>query len=199
MRILLIFSLVFLLFYCKKTTTSMEKYSYTWPLMADSMNFALLVVEGETYKLESGHFAHYELCNNCGKDSLPFDITVLGAMNFDLFTIKYSLTSDTLFIALAYLDNSHSHAIVYPEIFLPPDTFKVTNNIVQKPDSIEYFGYFTGMDKTTLKLKTDSVWTAINSLDIVNDFGQKDFQIGFFRFPESLYMNDAKWVVFLCR
>ena len=198
MRILLICIIALFIIKCSESTKSSSDYSYSWALKSDSMNFAVLTVDEETYTLDGGKFSHYQLCNNCGTDTLPFDISILAGRNFDIITIKYSLTYDTLFSALAYLD-SHPHYISHPKFILLPDTFKLMENIVQKPDSVEYFGHFHGIDKTTLSLKSDSVWNAINSLDIVNDFSQANYQVGFFIFRNNPTYEGPEWVVFLCR
>ena len=199
MKIFLICGLSLFMICCKKTITYPEKYVYAWPVLSDSMNLAIMIVESEKYALEGGYFSRYERCNHCETDSLPFDITIFGAHNFDIMTFEYSQTGDTILIFHTYLDNSHPHTIIYPEIFYPPEIYEIKNNHVQLPSSVEYFGYLTGIDESTLSLKTDSVWSVIDNLDIVNDYGQDDFQAGFFFFPQSSDMNSAKWLVFLCR
>ncbi|MBN2709737.1 MAG: hypothetical protein JXR46_11895 [Calditrichaceae bacterium] len=191
MRAFIFIILVFLLCSCKKSTSPLEQYTYSWPLRADSMNFAILGVNGETYELEGGYFAHHEKCTNCVGDSLPFDVTTILAHGFDLITFRYSYTMDTLFGAIVFLGGSNTNSGFSPELNLSPDKFKTVNHKVEKPQSIEYFGYY-GIDETALSLKSDSVWNAVSKLDILNDFSQQNFQTGIFHFTK-----EPEWIVFL--
>ena len=194
MRALFVLSLVFLLWCCEKSTTSVEKYTYSWPLRADSMNFAILGVNGETYALEGGYLTHYEKCTNCSTDSLPFDVTTILAHGFDVITFRYSYTMDTLFSAFLFLSSSQSNSVFFPELNLLSDQFKTVNRKVEMPQQVEYFGHYYRFDQATLEQKSDSAWNAISDLDIVNDFSQQNFQVGFFRFNKQ-----PEWLVFLVR
>jgi hypothetical protein len=199
MRILLFSMVFFLIFNCKKSTEPHTEYSYSWPLKSDSMNFAILVLDYETYTPEGGHFANYEICNN-NDTNLPFDIYVSEPLDFGGIIFEYSQTTDTLFRASVIWRGVGS--IISPSYLLPADTFKMTTNTIPKPDSLEIFEYFLNYDKDELALKCDTVWLAIDNLDIVRDFSQKLFNAGVFLYPPSVGAFDpksAKWIVFLCR
>lgn len=199
MRICIFCIVFFLASYCEKSTESLSEYSYSWPLKSDSMNIAILVLNYETYSLEGGHFANYEDCND--KDSnLPFDVSVHEPLDFGSIIFKYSQTNDTLFQATVVWRGLGS--IIYPSHLLFADTFKVVTNNTPEPDSIEIFEYFVDFDKNILKLKCDTVWSAINNVDIVSDFSQESFKTGIFLYPPSVggfNPKSAKWIVFLCR
>jgi hypothetical protein len=163
------------------------------------MNLAILVLDFESYSLEGGYFNTYEICNNCNSN-LPFDIYIYEPLDFGGIIFKCSQTNDTLFRATVVWRGIGS--IIYPSYFLPADTFQITNNVIPKPDSLELFEYFLNIDKSTLKLKSDTVWFAINNLDIVIDFSQELFKAGIFLYPPSVggfSPKAAKWIVFLCR
>jgi hypothetical protein len=199
MRILLFSIVFFLILNCKKSTEPNTEYSYSWPLKSDSMNFAILVLDYETYTLEGGHFVNYEICNS-NDTNLPFDIHVSEPLDFGGIIFEYSQTTDTLFRATVIWRGVGS--IIYPSYLLPPDTFKINTNTITKPDSLEIFEYFLNYDKDELTLKCDTVWLAIDNLDIVRDFSQKLFKAGVFLYPPSVGGFDpksAKWIVFLCR
>jgi hypothetical protein len=163
------------------------------------MNFAILILDYETYAIEGGHFGHYEICN-LNQSYLPFDISVHEALDFGSVIFKYSQTNDTLFEATVVWRGIGS--IIYPSYILSAGTFKNTMNIIPKPDSLEMFDYYLDFDKTALKLKGDTVWSAIDNLDIVSDFSQEIFNAGIFLYPPTLGGNISdytKWIVFLCR
>ena len=199
MRILLFCIILFLASNCEKSTESCSEYSYSWPLKSDSMNFAILLLDLETYNLEGGHFANYEICK-LNELNLPFDISVHEPLDFGGIVFKYSQTNDTLFEATVVWRGAGS--IIYPPYFLSTNTFKSTTNTVPKPDSLEIFEYFLDFDKDVLRLKCDTVWSAIDNLDIVSDFSQKIYKAGIFLYPPSVggfSLTSAKWIVFLCR
>lgn len=190
MKVLLIF-VTTLLLYCSSPNNSNEKYNYNWPLTADSMNLAILIVNPNTYTLEAGHFATYELYSNDTIHHLPFDINIINGHNFDDISVTYSQTGDTLFRILFFLTLSEPEIITCPHSFLPADTFKTTTNVVSMPDSVDYYGYFNYMDDDSLKIQSGKIWSVIENLDIVNDFGRKDFLTGFYVLPPDM------WVIFL--
>jgi hypothetical protein len=195
-----LFLLLFFVFACnEKSTEPYSTYSYSWQLKSDSMNFAVLVLDYETYTLEGGHFANYEIFNK-DESNLPFDIYVQEPLDFGGITFMYTQTNDTLFTATVVWRGVGS--ITYPSYFLPADTFKIISNTVPKPDFLEIFEYFLDSDIDKLELKGDTVWSAIANLDIVNDFSQENFKAGIFLYPSSVGGFDpksTKWIVFLCR
>ncbi len=77
-----------------------------------------------------------------------------------------------------------------------------TSGVTTKLDSLELFEFFIDIDKSTLKLESDTVWFAIDNLEIVINFSQELFKAGIFLYLPSVggfSPKSAKWIGFLCR
>ncbi len=171
----------------------------TWPLDADSMNLAILVVDYQTYTFEGGYFSRYPLCISCDQDSLPFVITKVPAADFGWVTIQYAPTGDTLLHAtIVWMGEGQ---ILFPDTLFPPEIFSAVPTMVAKPPAVQYLETLW-LDSSAVIAKTDSAWMAIQSLDITNDFDQHPFRVGFYFYAPALGAfdpNQAKWVLFLYR
>lgn len=68
-------------------------------IVEDSMNFAILISNYQSYELEMGHFSTHQLCNNCDSIGLPLEMIFETPADEGSITFKYNLTFDTLFYA----------------------------------------------------------------------------------------------------
>ncbi len=172
----------------------------SWPLQNDSMNLAILILDFQTYEFEKGHFSIHEPCENCDVDSLPFEIIYQEPGDFGYIIFIYTETQDTLFYADIVWDGRGE--MVYPDKFLSADSFQTIQTTIQNPLSIEYFDYLSVIDDSTFKVKANSAWNSVKSLDIVEDFSQHPYRIGIYLYPPAVGVfipSIAKWVVFLYR
>jgi hypothetical protein len=171
----------------------------TWPLNADSMNLAILVVDYQSYVFEGGYFSRYPICISCDQDSLPFVITSAVPADLGSVTIQYAPTGDTLFFATIIW--AGKGRILFPDTLFPPEMFQELPTMVAKPSTVEYLEKLW-LDSSTVIAKTDSVWFAVQSLDITNDFALHPFRVGFYFYAPAIGEfdpNPAKWIIFLYR
>lgn len=177
-----------------------EEHLYSWPLLPDSMNLAILIVDYQTYEFEGGNLSYYPLCANCDSDSLPFSITFISPGDFGEITFSYTETNDTLFRAsIVWMGLGE---ILYPDEFVPADSFQTVQESIEKPELSEYFDYWLGLDESTFYAKTDLAWASISSIHITNDFATELFRVGFYLYTPSVGVFDpdpAKWIIFLYR
>jgi hypothetical protein len=168
-----------------------------WVVKSDSLNFAVLIVNAETYAFEGGTLSYYAPCDHCADDSLPMGIHETYEGDFGSILFSYPQTGDTLFAAL--LGWMTPYYVEYPHAFSPPDSFEICEPLTQ-PRSVERIG-LSGMDLSTAVMvaAADSVWSVISPLDLTHALAGK-MRVGYFLYP--YWTNDggeAKWVVFLCR
>ena len=171
--------------------------SQRWLMQTDSLNFAIFIVDADTYAFEGGTLSYYAPCGGCAEDSLPMRIRE-GDGDFGWILFSYASTGDTLFAAnMAWMGPKD---IQYPHAFVPPDSFETLEPVTQ-PTNVERFqSSETHFSAEAMAAATDSVWSVISSLDLVHAFAGRKLRVGYFYYP--FCGNDfpgAKWVVFLCR
>ena len=170
-----------------------------WAIHTDSLNFAVLIVNFDTYAFEGGTLTYYPPCDNCASDSLPMSIEVEGASDFGRVQFTYTATGDTLFAATTIWMGQGS--IQYPHTFDSPESFGTRTAYISQPQDVERFQSETGFSTDFMQAATDSVWSVLSSLDIVHAFAESQFRIGYFLYPPTVGSFDphsAKWIVFLC-
>ena len=66
---------------CSQSTNSLSDYTYSWTLKSDSLNFAILTVNEETYTLDSGEFLN-NIIQFSGFAQLVFLCSYSSRLNF---------------------------------------------------------------------------------------------------------------------
>ena len=167
-------------------------------IIKDSMNFAILISNYQTYEFEMGHFSTHQLCNNCDSIGLPLEMIFELPNDNGSITFKYEVTSDTLFYAtIIWLGTGQ---IILPDNLLPADSFDVTNQNPNSPLSTEYINIIE-YDSLEYKTEADSAWNRLKSLDIVNVFSEYPYRIGNYLYTPSVgggSPTEWKWITFLC-
>lgn len=173
-----------------------------WDPHEGQMNLAILLLDYQTYALKGGNVSHYELCDNCDKEGLPFEGIYDPPNDFGSVTLVYTETGDTVFDATIVWNGTGR--IRYPTTFLKPDTFNTERYHKPLPADVEYLsvgGRPTTPNEETLEL-TNRAWEAMDRLDIVHAYARKPYRVGFYMYAPRVGMFDpskARWVVFLYR
>ena len=171
-----------------------------WPVLADSMNLAVLVLDYLTYTFEGGNLAYYEPCDGCDSDSLPFTVDFKPTWDFASILFTYKATGDTLFWAEIIWHGGGQ--ILYPVAFTPADSFCTLSDSIAEPADPERFQFYPTLPPEELITKTDSTWAAVSTLDIVHAFAEGDFKVAYYFYPPAVGAFNpavAKWIVFLYR
>lgn len=177
----------------------------TWHIQKNQMNFAVLISNYSTYNIEKGNLSTYAPYDG-NLDKLPLKVHFVEPVDFGSITFSYTKTSDTLFTA--GIEWQALGKINYPNTFLSADSFPIAQIKTNPPESIEYFyNNISGLDSTIYKIKADSAWNVMDSLDVVNKFSAYPYRVGIYLYTpgegivdsSGHYSNliDAKWVAFL--
>lgn len=164
------------------------------------MNLAILLVDYETYALQGGNVSHYELCDSCDDEGLPFEAIYQSPMDFGSMKFIYTETGDTVFDATIIWAGRGN--IGYPSTFLEPGAFGLETVSEALPPDVDYYAH-DGLpwtpDQDTIE-RTSRAWDAVNNLDIVHAYAEKPYRVGFYLYPPTLGVFDpsvAQWVVFV--
>ena len=169
----------------------------SWWLEPDSMNLGILVLDQLTYEFLGGRVDHYDLCDGCDLDSLPFEVISNPPVDFGDVTFRYTHTGDTVLYATTVWNGWGE--IQHPAEFLSPSEFEKLPWRFAPPGSVEYF-YNDG--KTAPFASGDSAWLRVASMDIVGEFAKTDYRVGIYAYAAShavLYPQHDRWVIFLYR
>ncbi len=166
----------------------------------DTVTFAILVVDYYNYEFKKAHISYYPLCDNyCDTSNIPFEIQAIPP-DVGYMWYRYNFTGDDLFWGWI-LWCGHGQ-IRYPTNFTPAGDFNYTNNHVEFPENAEYFR-FLGPDITWEELKTRAsiAWNVVDSLELVNEFSQYPFKVGFYPYVPCVGICDdwINWIIFLYR
>jgi len=167
----------------------------------DSMNLAIFVLDFESYEFIEANVTHYPLCDSCDYLELPFNIEFLSPLDFGFILFNYTHNNDTLFDATIVWAGEGE--INHPNQFLPAASFETTNNHVPMLDNAQYYDYWLVPNYCSweeFKQRADSAWRSIDSLLIVNEYGEYSSRVGFYAYTPSVGMLDpsvARWIVFL--
>ncbi len=172
-------------------------------IRVDSMNLAIFDVDFITYKLNSVSLTNYKKCDDgCDKDSLPIRYYFDNYWDYAHVYFNYKYDNSSLFRGgVTWMGTGQ---IEYPTNFRPADLFPLTNSHIQLPANAEWYnttiaGYY-GWDN--YKLRGDSAWKAIDSLQIVHDLTTREYRVGLYGYPraEGLFVPEAaSWIIFLYR
>lgn len=166
---------------------------------SEYLNFAVLVVDYDTYDFEGGNLSYYQNCDNCTEDSIPFEIEVIYPGDFGGITYNIQHTLETVFDATIIWMGTGQ--IVHPENFSLSYPFNTINNLVEKPKHIEYYDkYGTKVYTDSIFIKAaDSAWQKIESLEITKIFSENNFKVGIYLYPPYVGIfspEAAKWIIF---
>ncbi len=193
--------IIFLIFYFSTAAFSQSSII----IRNDSLNFAVLVIDYSSYKLEEGNLSYYEpLKQSISK--IPVTSVFETPVDYGSITFLYTKNQDTLFSA--GVDWQQQGNITFPRNFLPADSFSIMQNQNISPLSTEYYyNDMYGSDTSSYKMKADSAWLSVKALNIVNQFSRYPFRVGLYLYtPEEGAMISpgitnnllgAKWIVFL--
>ena len=192
--------LIFFLWFLYNSIFSQSK----WQIKEDSLNFAILVSNYQTYNIEEGNLSFYSSLDSVtGK--IPMKYYYETPVDYGKMYFLYDKTNDTLFSGgVEWQGRGH---VTYPKEFLPADSFEVLQTTIIPPKSIEYyFNLIPELDSANYKLKADSAWNNIKNLDIVNDFAKYSYRVGLCLYTPGIGVPvqggfsdtvGAKWIIFL--
>ncbi|MBC8181168.1 T9SS type A sorting domain-containing protein [candidate division KSB1 bacterium] len=196
--IILITGIIFLI---NTKVISQHQFSEIGYVKEDSMSLAVFVLDFKSYEFIEANIAYYPLCDSCDYLGLPFSIDFVSPNDFGSILFKYLYNYDTLFNAsIIWMGQGN---IDYPEQFIPADSFETTNNHIPLLENAQYYDYwlipyfYTWTEYTQ---KADSAWLSIDALQIVNEYADYTYRVGFYAYTPQvgLFNPDvAKWIVFL--
>ncbi len=186
---------------CQKDSTGPEDYNYSWDLHDNAVNLAVLKYDYETNEFEGGILNYYSKCENCNNDSIPFDKTYVsfGAADEPASTLfTYWQTGDTIFQSFLSPWGCYGYVAV-PDSFILPDSFKIINFDDNEPTAMEIFfdstvSFCYAITDSIFKARVKTTWELVKTLDLVRDFAQSNYLVGFLLYPID---NSLKWYVFL--
>jgi Secretion system C-terminal sorting domain len=195
-KILLIFFLCFL--YNSNYSQSKRQ------IKQDSLNFAILFVNYQTYNFEEGNLSFYQSLDSA-TDKIPMKYYYETPVDYGKMYFLYDKTNDTLFSGgIEWQGRGH---VTYPKEFLPADSFEVLQTTIIPPKSINYyFNLIPELDSANYKLKADSAWNKVKNLDVVNDFAKYSYRVGLCLYTPGIGVPvqggfsdtvGAKWIIFL--
>lgn len=162
------------------------------------VNFATLIVDYETYEFEGGNISYYE-CTDCDNQSIPFLVDYQSPGDFGGITFHLEPTMDILFDATIVWAGQGQ--ISYPSTYDLTSPFSYIDIPITEPSDIQYINTDgEEMDDSYLLSQAQLVWDAVDSLEITNQFADKDFKAAIYFYPPSVGVIDpavAKWIVFL--
>lgn len=167
----------------------------------DSMNFAVLVLDFLSYTFEKASISYYPLCSGCDRDSLPFRIQYKPPGDFGDIRFYYTGNDELLFGATIIWDGAGS--IYQPAKFRDAAEFPIGPVQVALPPSRQYFDNTLTpwpYSKENYIARAETAWTAIQNLQIVNEFASGPLRVGFYAWPPSVGVFCpfcAKWIIFL--
>jgi Secretion system C-terminal sorting domain len=175
-----------------------------WQIKKDSLNFAILVSNYQTYNFEEGKLSYYTAFDSVA-NKIPMKYYYETPVDYGRMYFLYDKTNDTLFSGGIQWQGKGQ--ITYPKMFLPADSSGVLQTTITPPQSIEYyFNLIPELDSAEYKMKADSAWLNVNNLDIVNEFAKYSYRVGLCLYtpgigvPIDNGVSDtvgAKWVIFL--
>lgn len=158
-----------------------------------------LIVDFDTYTFEGGSISHFD-CPSCEKDEIPFSVSYDSPGDFGGISFLLEPAQDTVFDAtIIWMGEGE---IYEPESFSNDDPYQNIFAFVEKPENLRYWN-FNGepfVDDPDMKLRADSAWRAIESLQITNIYALNGFEAAIYFYPPAVGAVDpalAKWVIFL--
>ncbi len=105
----------------------------------------------------------------------------------------------TIFSWLAFDSHPLKQMLVVSNSFILPDSFEVIDFKCNDPISMETFtdptvSFCYSITDSAFQAGSETTWELVKTLDIVRDFAQGNYLIGFLLYPID---NSLKWFVFL--
>lgn len=171
-----------------------------WYISADSLNLVILSVDFLSYSFEGASLEYYPMYSQSPMDSFTFvfeRVPYPGEWgSFETFLHLESL--DTFFCGLSIWEGPGR--IIYPKMFTSPGNFNRTNEYVPPPASKIYIIETTYLQHDVFKMKADSAWSSVHSLDVVKGFSNGDYHIAAYLFTPDVGGVDpykARWIIFM--
>jgi hypothetical protein len=169
------------------------------------MSLATLLVDSDSLEFQGANVAHYELCDTCDAQGLPFEAIYISPSDLGSITLLYTETGDTVFHATkAWMGYGR---IEYPRTFLEPDTFEIEQGEVPLPADVEYFAgngqRFTPSEEQIALAR--GAWDSICKLDLVHAYAEGPLKVGVYRYAPGTggvgdsFTEGRRWVFFLYR
>ena len=175
-----------------------------WLIEKDSMNIAILISDYQTYQFEGGNLSFYAAIDSI-VNKIPMECEYVPVVDYGSISFLIDKSKDTIFSA--GINWQGQGKITFPKYFQPANYFSVLQTNIQAPVSTEYYYNSIPMiDSSIYKIKADSAWEAVKSLDIVNVFAKNIYRIGMYLYtpgegvPTQNGFSDtvgAKWIIFL--
>ena len=175
-----------------------------WPIDKDSMNIAVLISDYQTYQFEEGNLSYYAAIDSI-VNKIPMESEFVPVADYGSISFLANKSKDTIFSA--GIEWQGQGTITFPKYFQPADSFSALQTNIQAPLSAEYyFNSIPMIDSSIYKMKADSAWEAVKSLDIVNEFAKYPYRIGIYLYTpgegvqtQNGFSNTvgAKWIIFL--
>ncbi len=175
-----------------------------WLIEKDSMNIAILISDYQTYQFEEGDLSYYA-ANDSIVNKIPVESEYVPPVDYGSISFLADKNKDSIFSA--GIEWQGQGQITFPKYFQPADSFSVQQTNIQAPLSTEYYYNSIPMiDSSSYKMKADSAWGAVKSLDIVNEFAKYPYRIGMYLYTpgEGVQTQNgisntvgAKWIIFL--
>ena len=164
---------------CNNVADSKNGSRSSW-IDPDSANFAVILIKIPSYELEGGQLNRYEFCNGCNNDTLPLEASYIYPGPADEpgeVSLVYTETGDTIFYSTF---GPWGIAEVYvPSQIIAPDSFIVYDSIASYPIIRQFYDSWFITNDSLYQEKADSSWNTIKYLDIVHDFAESEYLMGF--------------------
>ena len=173
-----------------------------WKLDYDSANFAFLILDYNTYKLENGYFAKYKYYSDYDRYRIPFNIVYHSPSDYGDILFTYKSTNDTLFYASIWWAGYGK--IIIPKILDSANLFTYDTVKVFPPYTTEYYKYMPEISDELFHIKADSAWESVKKLSILKEFAKVGnvFRNGLYLYAPAVGVFNpelAKWIIFLYR
>lgn len=156
------------------------------PNGGDKDTILLLKVDYLTHSFEGA--TEIQLSQPAAKqDSLPIEVHYLPPGDFGNISLHYTPTDDSLFDgSVIWMGCGH---IKYPNQLTPASQFTTSNTPAPLPVNADFQQLFGNQNHPM-----DSIWYAVDQLDIVKEYAENDKKVGYFLYTPSVGVgNPADW------
>ena len=171
-----------------------------WYINTDSLNLIILTVDFLSYAFEGASLEYYPMYSQGLLDSFTFifERVPYSGQWGSFETFLHSETLDTFFCGLSI--HQGSGKMVYPKMLTSPDNFSKINEYIPPPTSKRHIIETTYLQPAVFKIKADSAWSSIQTLDVVKGFSINDYHISLYLFTPDVGgvdPNSARWIIFM--
>lgn len=164
---------------------------------SDTMNVCIykIHINNDSYELQEYAMNYYPPCyDNCGSDSLPFDIEQQSP-DIGFYKLKY-LLNDALIIHLTDIWMGENE-LVFPDNMQDASELAYVYGIVELPEEYDLFFAYAGMED--LSENIPDVWYQVQSLELTHLFADGPFQVGFLPYVlgQSMTGDVNTWFIIL--